>query len=986
MHLGAQRTRSGRVSPTAITRTLLLLLSLCAAVLRAEEDDRAQGVDLLHRLGLTDSREAPYSWTSSPPSQLTGPPPGAGVTLDPDAHIQAPAGGLFPPEIGEEFSVVVSLSSWRANNAFLLSVRDGRDRLQFGVQLLPDRVVVHTGEKTSVYFAAHRLRDGRPHAFALGVRPRSVSFYAACGAEHRREQTLTRAPTLGSGGVLTLGRLSSTSSPFQGRICQLDIYPSARAASRYCDYLKKQCRLADTFRSPPPPPLTPSSAPSVESGTVPASPNRQTPAVAVASPSLSTEGARPPRPGPGSSEQAPPGLGTQSSLLEHLAQVSTLAPRLDPDTPASGTLAGLAALGIARRSTPAPAGGSRRHDPQAENTTEEEEENRRPGEATDATPGPVPPVRQSLLKEGLRNSSRPRVSLPRPTDLLLENQLRTNGTTLYRENQVDTSEEHGQDGSYDVDMGSYDYGYEEPEYLYDYDSALRGPKGDPGPTGSPGERGECGEPGDEGYQGNIGIPGSRGALGQQGLPGTSGQRGEQGPKGDRGSMGSEGKKGARGLNGSPGAEGAVGSPGPKGAEGYPGSDGAAGLVGLPGLPGKRGRQGQRGQTGLEGSAGLPGPRGELGLPGMIGERGPAGEKGEPGLVGERGTPGPKGIEGATADQGRKGEPGLKGQPGEPGDLGLTGFQGFQGPKGPNGDLGLTGVFGPKGPIGNLGFAGPVGPEGMIGPMGKPGPRGAKGSYGEMGPQGPQGIPGPRGPPGAPGPTRRIYFDSPVEFNAALRTETYQNTEMAQPDHNAEIFRTLRYLSGVLESIKKPLGTRENPARFCKDLLDCQHKLSDGRFWVDPNLGCPSDAIEVFCNFTAGGQTCLHPVTSNKMAFDVGKVQMKFLHLLSTEASHGITVHCLSDPPSRSMDNLSARRHDTRLRFQGWNGQTLEADTLLEPKVLRDECKIQDGSWHQSSFVFHTQDSRQLPIVDMQELPAPQAKSQRHLEVGPVCFL
>ncbi|CAB1332207.1 unnamed protein product [Coregonus sp. 'balchen'] len=64
--------------------------------------------------------------------------------------------------------------------------------------------------------------------------------------------------------------------------------------------------------------------------------------------------------------------------------------------------------------------------------------------------------------------------------------------------------------------------------------------------------------------------------------------------------------------------------------------------------------------------------------------------------------------------------------------------------------------------------------------------------------------------------------------------------MPFPDNNAEIFKTLRYLSSVIESMKKPLGTRENPARFCKDLLDCQHKLSDG------------------------GQTCLHPVASNKV--------------------------------------------------------------------------------------------------------------------------
>lgn len=38
----------------------------------------------------------------------------------------------------------------------------------------------------------------------------------------------------------------------------------------------------------------------------------------------------------------------------------------------------------------------------------------------------------------------------------------------------------------------------------------------------------------------------------------------------------------------------------------------------------------------------------------------------------------------------------------------------------------------------------------------------------------------------------------------------------------------------------------------------------GMFWVDPNLGCTSDAIQVFCNFTAGGQTCLHPLTTDKV--------------------------------------------------------------------------------------------------------------------------
>ncbi|KAK5930509.1 hypothetical protein CgunFtcFv8_026737 [Champsocephalus gunnari] len=279
-------------------------------------------------------------------------------------------------------------------------------------------------------------------------------------------------------------------------------------------------------------------------------------------------------------------------------------------------------------------------------------------------------------------------------------------------------------------------------------------------------------------------------------------------------------------------------------------------------------------------------------------------------------------------------------------------------------------------------------------MGKPGPRGPKGNSGEMGPQGPQGGPGPSGPSGAPGPTRQMYVDSAIyglsESNVALGTESYQNTEMSLPEQNTEILKTLHYLSSVIESIKTPLGTRENPARVCKDLMECDHKLKDGWFWIDPNLGCTSDAFKVFCNFTAGGQTCVHPVASDKMVFGVGKVQMKFLHLLSTEASHSIMLHCLNDPPYGTTGSLSStgpsQRENDPLRFQGWNKQMFEKDTLLEPHVLQDECKIQDGSWHQSRFFFHSQDSRQLPIVNIQEFPTSQPTSQRRIEIGPVCFL
>ncbi len=92
-----------------------------------------------------------------------------------------------------------------------------------------------------------------------------------------------------------------------------------------------------------------------------------------------------------------------------------------------------------------------------------------------------------------------------------------------------------------------------------------------------------------------------------------------------------------------------------------------------------------------------------------------------------------------------------------------------------------------------------------------------------------------------------------------------------------------------------------------------------------------------------------------MVFGVGKVQMKFLHLLSTEASHSITLHCLNDPPYGTADSFSSStsvlQENTTLRFRGWNKQTFEKDTLLEPHVLQDECKVMSrtGNWFSKFF-------------------------------------
>lgn len=144
-------------------------------------------------------------------------------------------------------------------------------------------------------------------------------------------------------------------------------------------------------------------------------------------------------------------------------------------------------------------------------------------------------------------------------------------------------------------------------------------------------------------------------------------------------------------------------------------------------------------------------------------------------------------------------------------------------------------------------------------------------------------------------------------------------------------------------------------------------MISGIYWIDPNLGCTSDTIEVSCNFTGGGQTCLKPITVSKVsknmlthmaikctelcgtivqmlcvslqpAVNVGRVQMNFLHLLSTEAVQHVTIHCLNVSVWRADQHLPASR-ESSVRFKAWTGEIFEAGGQLEPDVVEDSCWV-----------------------------------------------
>lgn len=92
---------------------------------------------------------------------------------------------------------------------------------------------------------------------------------------------------------------------------------------------------------------------------------------------------------------------------------------------------------------------------------------------------------------------------------------------------------------------------------------------------------------------------------------------------------------------------------------------------------------------------------------------------------------------------------------------------------------------------------------------------------------------------------------------------------------------------------------------------------------------------------AGGR--FPPASSPQAEFAVSRVQMNFLHLLSSEGTQHITIHCLNmtvwqEGPGRS----SARQ---AVRFRAWNGQVFEAGGQFRPEVSMDGCKVTVGAPH-----------------------------------------
>uniref|UniRef100_A0A8C2A176 Collagen, type XI, alpha 1a n=1 Tax=Cyprinus carpio TaxID=7962 RepID=A0A8C2A176_CYPCA len=591
---------------------------------------------------------------------------------------------------------------------------------------------------------------------------------------------------------------------------------------------------------------------------------------------------------------------------------------------------------------------------------------------------------------------------------------------------------------------------------------VRGPTGKPGPKGTAGNDGPPGPPGErgpQGPQGSVGFPGPKGPPGppgKDGLPGHPGQRGETvsqkdlpgptgetGPIGERGHPGPPGPPGEQGLPGAGGKEGAKGDPGPLGSpgkDGPPGLRGFPGERGLPGVTGERGPSGPAGRDGVQGPVGLPGPAGPQGPPGEDGDKvncnfdssdGEPGPRGQQGMFGQKGDEGPRGFPGPPGPiglqvSGPKGERGEKGEAGPPGAAGPAGPKGPPGDDGPKGNPvsviqlghpGLIGLIGPPGEQGEKGDRGLPGPQGPAGGKGDTGPQGPKGSKGSSGPAGQKGDTGSAGPPGLPGPPGEIIQPLPIQRPKKSRRSIDMQADEAGTmldygEGMEDIFGSLNNLKQDIERMKYPMGTQNNPARSCKDLQLAHPEFSDGEYYIDPNQGCPGDSFKVYCNFTAGGETCIFPDKKSNgvrisswpkeapgswfSEFKRGKilsyvdaegnsinmVQMTFLKLLTASARQNLTYSCHQ---SVAWHDATTDSYDRALRFLGSNDEEISYDNNPFIKALSDGCAVRKG-YGKTVLEINTPKIDQVPIVDVMFTDFGDPNQKFGFEVGPVCFL
>jgi len=233
-------------------------------------------------------------------------------------------------------------------------------------------------------------------------------------------------------------------------------------------------------------------------------------------------------------------------------------------------------------------------------------------------------------------------------------------------------------------------------------------------------------------------------------------------------------------------------------------------------------------------------------------------------------------------------------------------------------------------------------------------------------------------------------------------------ERFKGDKSDDAFEALGKIQAAIEAIRKPSGTKDAPARTCKDLAMAHPELEDGLYYIDPNQGSPKDAVQVYCKIDKK-ETCVipkpdmadkgvhfdEPLTSStwfsdeaqdgfQFTYKIDRVQLTFLQLLSATAYQNVTYHCKN---SLAYYDARAQSYDSSIIFETNNDLELTAQGGKRRgyNVLLDECQYKADAWAKTVFEVRTEKTQRLPLVDIAVRDGGSAGQEFGLEIGAVCF-
>ncbi|KAG8331550.1 Collagen alpha-2(V) chain [Homalodisca vitripennis] len=153
-------------------------------------------------------------------------------------------------------------------------------------------------------------------------------------------------------------------------------------------------------------------------------------------------------------------------------------------------------------------------------------------------------------------------------------------------------------------------------------------------------------------------------------------------------------------------------------------------------------------------------------------------------------------------------------------------------------------------------------------------------------------------------------------------------DVTEEERRALLQKAYQQLKASFERFKKPDGSKNAPAKTCRDLSVAYPTLANGEYWLDPNEGDIKDAILVYCDME-NKLTCLLPQPAAspqishvgreqelwlseikprfKINYKADSNQIAFLQLLSSSASQNFTYHCRNSVGYFDLQHKTYRR-------------------------------------------------------------------------------